>query len=58
MRKITFIHWRLYFELISKLYSYPLISPFDIFCQQEVNRINNKVGKAQQVTFEKGTRKM
>ena len=32
-----------------------LIAPFDIFCQQEVNWIYNKVPESQQVTW--GTRK-
>jgi len=30
-----------------------LIDPFDIFCQQEVNWIYNKVPKAQQVTCDR-----
>jgi len=40
-----------------QLYKYPLIAPFDIFCQQEVNWIYIYVPKAQQVTCDRGTRK-
>jgi hypothetical protein len=38
---------RLYFELnnkITNVYNYPLITPFDIFCQQEVNWISSSLG--------------
>ena len=40
-RNITLIHRRLYLKLYNKLYDYPLIAAFDIFCQQEVNWMYN-----------------
>ena len=51
-----------YFYIVNKYVRYnnvyyPLVVPFDIFCQQEVNQIYNQVPKAQQVTCGKGTRK-
>ena len=41
-RKFTLIHWCLYL-VYNKIewYNYPLVAPFDIFCQKEVNWIYN-----------------
>ena len=38
------------------LYNYPLISPFDISCHQEVKSIYNQVPQVQEVTCDRGSK--
>ena len=40
-----------------RIYNYPLIASFDIFCQQEINWIYSLFHKAEQVPCDRGTRK-
>jgi hypothetical protein len=56
-RKITLIHGWLYFELII-LYNYPLLGPFEKFCQQEVHWFTASFPKLNRETCERGTRRV
>ena len=54
LHKQIIIQRRLHFELNNEIIHLTIGTSFDIFCQQEVNRIYNWFHKVQQVTCVRG----